>query len=52
MAVQSSLVANRYILQTQLGEGSMGVVYHAHDKLTSESVALKQFVQSPHMTPA
>lgn len=39
-SVQS--VANRYALHEQLGEGGMGAVYRASDRLTGEVVALKR----------
>lgn len=34
-------IANRYVLETKIGLGGMGVVYKAHDQLTDEHVALK-----------
>ena len=37
----------RYELHEQLGEGGMGIVYRASDRLTSKQVALKQVVVSP-----
>lgn len=36
------LLANRYRLHQQLGTGAMGVVYRATDRLTGDTVALKQ----------
>ncbi len=47
MAQQQQRIANRYSLQSQLGKGSMGAVYRAHDRLTGESVALKRLLKSP-----
>lgn len=44
MSVQplSMLFGKRYVLLDQLGEGGMGVVYQALDRLTGEVIALKQ----------
>ncbi|MCP4427572.1 MAG: tetratricopeptide repeat protein [Chloroflexi bacterium] len=39
-----SFQSNRYILQNQIGQGGMGAVYQAIDRLTGEEVALKQVV--------
>jgi tetratricopeptide (TPR) repeat protein len=36
------LIANRYLLQEEIGAGGMGVVYLALDRLTGDSVALKR----------
>ncbi|MBT4077387.1 MAG: hypothetical protein HOE78_12455, partial [Gammaproteobacteria bacterium] len=41
-----TLLPTRYRLQDKLGEGGMGVVYRATDRLTGETIALKQ-VQVP-----
>ena len=38
----SELIASRYILHDLLGQGGMGVVHRALDKLTGRDVALKQ----------
>ena len=36
-----SLLANRYLLETQLGSGGTGVVYCATDRLLDETIAVK-----------
>jgi serine/threonine protein kinase len=42
MPPERSLVANRYQIISQLGEGNMGTVYRATDRLTGHVIALKQ----------
>jgi len=38
----SEVINNRYRLLDKIGEGGMGIVYHAQDRLTSQMVALKR----------
>ena len=41
----SDLVANRYVLEDKLGEGGMGAVFMAYDRLQKHTVAFKQIRQ-------
>ncbi|MCP4995262.1 MAG: hypothetical protein GY934_16010, partial [Gammaproteobacteria bacterium] len=43
------VINKRYILQAKLGEGGMGIVHRALDRLTGNIVALKQ-IQVPTET--
>ena len=47
LAHPSNLVANRYELLSRLGEGGMGVVDEAYDRLTGSRVALKRVPLAP-----
>src|SRR5260221_9204292 len=41
-SAQTQVVGRRYLIQEQIGEGGMGAVYRATDRLTGENVALKR----------
>lgn len=43
----SKLIGNRYHLHEQLGEGGMGAVFRATDRLTEQTVALKRVTLQP-----
>ena len=47
LAQPPNLVANRYELLSRLGEGGMGVVDAAYDRLTGSRVALKRVPLAP-----
>ena len=47
LSSQSKLIGKRYQLLEKIGEGGMGVVYLAHDRLNNETVALKQVQLTP-----
>ncbi|NDJ63229.1 MAG: tetratricopeptide repeat protein [Chloroflexi bacterium] len=42
------VLGNRYVLQSQIGAGSMGAVYVARDRLTGELVGIKRIRTDPN----
>jgi len=42
MTHQQDIFAHRYTIMRSIGQGAMGVVYEAHDRLTDEIIALKR----------
>lgn len=45
----TNVITNRrYVLQSELGRGGMGVVYRAKDRLTGEVIAYKQILSQDH----
>lgn len=42
-----SMLNNRYKIQDKLGQGAMGAVYRAYDRLQQQHIALKRVVQEP-----
>lgn len=47
MAHMSELIGNRYHLIERLGEGGMGVIYRAQDRLSGQIIALKRITAAP-----
>jgi len=47
MTLERFAISARYMVRESLGEGSMGIVYRAFDRLTQQPVALKRVVIDP-----
>jgi serine/threonine protein kinase len=50
MAAPTS-IPGRYELLGEIGKGSMGTVYHAHDSILDRDVAIKMMRTGPHVEP-
>ena len=48
----SMATIGRYVVDKEIGRGSMGVVYLAHDPRLDRKVAIKTYVPSPAMPQA
>jgi tetratricopeptide (TPR) repeat protein len=44
----SDFISNRYRLETSIGQGGMGAVYRAYDRLTGQRIALKRVTAPPN----
>jgi eukaryotic-like serine/threonine-protein kinase len=46
------VVADRYVVKARLGQGGMGVVWHAHDTVLGRAVAVKEVALPPTLPAA
>lgn len=50
--MEKEIIGGRYVLGESLGRGSMGAVYRAADRLTGQTIALKQVMKPENLATA